>query len=107
MGYESLNAFAAMTSLAGSTITASDALAQVSKSPVPADLPFPAAANTERLFQSSADSKIKSYGAHNEIRNTLYVATAVDKVKPNPAPGVTIVTAAEVLAANIIYWSKK
>lgn len=107
MGYESLNAFATMTSLAGSTITASDALAQVKKSPVPADLPFPTAASTERLFQSPADNKIKSYGAHNEIRNTLYVATAVDKAKPNPAPGVTIVTAAEVLAANAIYWSKK
>jgi hypothetical protein len=107
MGYESLAPFAAMKSLGGKTITASDALAQINTLPVPADLPFPTKDNTERLFQSSADNKIKSYGAHNEIRNTLYVATTVDRVKPNPAPGMTIVTAAQVLAANALFWSKK
>ncbi len=107
MGYESLAPFASMKSLAGTKVTAVDALAQISKSPVAADLPFPTSDNTERLFKSTAESKINSYGAHNAIRNTVYAPAAIDKVKPNPPPTVTVVTAAEVLAANIIYWSRK
>ena len=92
MGYESLAPFSAMKSLSGKTITASDALAQINKLPVQADLPFPTKESTERLFQLPINNKIKSYGAHNEIRNSLYVATTVDRVKPNPAPGTTIVS---------------
>ena len=107
LGYESLSAFAGMKAFGGKTVTATAALAQVSKQPVDADLPFPTAENTDKLFKTPDQSKINSYGKPNSIKNTLYIASKADKVTPNPPPIVTVTTTAEILAANIIYWQRK
>ena len=107
LGYESLNAFAGMKAFGGKPVTAAAALMQVTKKPVDADLPFPTAPSTDRLFQSTEQAKIPSYGKINPVKYTVYSPNETDKVKPNPPPIVTVVTTAEILAANIIYWKRK
>jgi hypothetical protein len=107
LGYESLDAFAGMKAFGGKPVTAAAALMQVTKNPVDADLPFPTAASTDRLFQSTDQAKIPTYGKINPVKYTVYSPNESDKVKPNPPPIVTVTTTAEILAANIIYWQRK
>jgi hypothetical protein len=107
LGYESLNAFAGMKAFGGKPVTAAAALMQVTKKPVDADLPFPTAPSTDRLFQSTEQAKIPSYGKINPVKYTVYSPNETDKVKPNPPPIVTVASTAEILAANIIYWQRK
>ncbi len=107
LGYESLDAFAGMKAFGGKPVTAAAALMQVTKKPVDADLPFPTASSTDRLFQSTEQAKIPSYGKINPVKYTVYAPNESDKVKPNPPPIVTVTTTAEILAANIIYWKRK
>jgi len=83
------------------------ALMQVTKKPVDADLPFPTTPSTDRLFQSTEQAKIPSYGKINPVKYTVYSPNETDKVKPNPPPVVTVASTAEILAANIIYWKRK
>lgn len=107
LGYESLDAFAGMKAFGGKPVTAAAALMQVTKNPVDADLPFPTAASTDRLFQSTEQAKIPAYGKINPVKYSVYTPNESDKVKPNPPPIVTVTTTAEILAANIIYWARK
>lgn len=107
LGYESLDAFAGMKAFGGKPVTAAAALMQVTKKPVDADLPFPTATSTDRLFQSTEQAKIPSYGKINPVKYTVYSPNESDKVKPNPPIVVKVVTAAEILASNIIYWKRK
>lgn len=107
MGYESLTAFAAMKAFATSPVTAMAALAQVQKTPPPADLPLPTAVSTERLFASPSKSRIINSGAPNPLIKTVYNPAPEDRVKANPVPPPAIVTAAQVMAANQLYWAKK
>lgn len=107
LGYESLDVFAGMKAFGGKPVTAAAALMQVTKKPVDADLPFPTATSTDRLFQSTEQAKIPSYGKINPVKYTVYSPNESDKVKPNPPPIVTVTTTAEILAANIIYWRRK
>jgi hypothetical protein len=107
LGYESLDAFTGMKAFGGKPVTAAAALMQVTKKPVDADLPFPTATSTDRLFQSTEQAKIPSYGKLNPVKYTVYSPNESDKVKPNPPIVVKVVTAAEILASNIIYWKRK
>ena len=63
--------------------------------------------STERLFADPATAKIINFGAANPIRQSVYSATTDDKVKAKTLPPLVITTAADVLAANIAYWSRK
>lgn len=106
MGYDSLDSFGAMKAFKTEPVTASAALAQVNKTPQPADLPITTSTNTERLFTDPAAAKFINFGAANLIRQSVYTATADDKVKAKTVPPLVITTAADVLAANMIYWAK-
>lgn len=107
MGYENLSAFAGMKAFATSTVTATAALAQVQKSPPPADLPLTTAASTERLFASPSKSRITNFGAPNPVTKTVYSPAPEDKVQAKSLPPLVIVTAAQVMAANQLYWARK
>lgn len=107
MGYDSLSSFGAMKAFSTEAVTASAALAQVKKTPVPDDLPLPTSTSTERLFADTTAAKIINFGAANPVRQSVYTATPDDKVKAKTVPSLVITTAADVLAANVTYWSKK
>lgn len=107
MGYDSLAGFGAMKAFSTEPVTASAALAQVNKMPTPDDLPQTTSTNTERLFQNPATAKIINFGAANPIRQSVYTAGADDKVKAKTVPATVIVSAADVMAANALFWGKK
>ena len=107
MGYDSLGSFGAMKAFSTEPVTASAALAQVTKTPTPDDLPLTTSDSTERLFADPMAAKIINFGAANHIRQSVYTATTDDKVKAKTVPPLVITTAADVLAANVAYWSKK
>jgi len=111
MGYDDLSAFANMNAFkTGATPTplnAVNALQQVTRSPKPADLPKPVSTSTERLFQSTIVAEKKSYGSPVKISKSVLVKPPGERVTPNVLPPTRVVTAAEVLAANVAYWTKK
>jgi hypothetical protein len=76
-------------------------------SPKPVGLPRPTSTSTERYFQSTAVVPSKSYGTPNPITTTILAKPPGARVYPNHLPPTKIVTAAQVLAANIAYWGKK
>lgn len=107
MGYDSLTPFAGMASFKGQTVTPRDALAAVRQQPAPADLPSPASASTERLFQPTPAAAKRSPGQPNPVTQSVLNPPASQKVKPNPpATTVTVVTAAQVLEFNRSFWSR-
>ncbi len=108
MGYDSLAPFAAMASFAGATPSPTAALAAVTKKPALADLPAPASASTERLFQPTVSSPIRSYGIPNPVTSSVFTPPAAQKVTPNGTAGkVMVVTAAQVLEFNRSFWAPK
>lgn len=108
MGYDSLAPFAAMKDFAGKKVTPRDAFTVAKQVPAPADLPQPAAASTERLFQSTAPATKRSFGQPNPVTKSIFIPPASQKVKPNPlANTVTVVTAAQVLEFNKTFWGRK
>ena len=107
MGYDSLGSFGVMAAFKTEPVTASAALAQVTKIPTPNDLPPTTSSSTERLFQNPSTAKIINFGAANPIRQSVYTAGADDKLKAKTVPATVIVSAADVLAANALYWGKK
>jgi hypothetical protein len=107
MGYDNLSGFSKMTSFAGVTATPVLALAALMGSPKAADLPIPTSTSTERYFQSTATPVFKSYGTPNKITTTILAKPPGSRVYPNPMPPTKVVTAAQVLAFNVAYWSKK
>ncbi len=107
LGYTSLTEFSSMNAFSSEPVTTTGALAQINKFPPADDLPVPAGTNTERLFQATNKTASRSSGAPNPLIRTVYSPATDDKVKANPVPAVKIVTAAEILAANAIYWAKK
>ncbi len=111
MGYDDLSAFANMSAFkTGATPTplnAVNALTQVQRSPTPSDLPLPASTSTERYFQSTAVSEKKSYGSPVRIVKTVLTKPPGERVTPNVLPPTRVVTAAEVLTANIAFWTGK
>ncbi len=108
MGYDSLAPFAAMASFGGTTPSATAALAAVTKRPAPADLPAPASASTERLFQRTTSTPIRTYGTPNPVTQSVYTPSAAQKVTPNATAGnVTVLTAAQALEFNRAFWAPK
>jgi hypothetical protein len=107
MGYDDLSGFSKMASFAGTTPTPVLALAAVMGSPKAADLPRPTSTSTELYFQSTTAPVFKSYGTPNKITTTILAKPPGARVYPNHLPPTKIVTAAQVLAANIAYWGKK
>lgn len=112
MGYDDLSAFAGMSAFktGGTTpmpLNAVNALKQVMRSPKAADLPKPASVSTERLFQSTLVEEKKSYGSPVKITKSVLVKPVSERVIPNTIPPTRVVTAAEVLAFNVAYWTKK
>jgi hypothetical protein len=75
--------------------------------PKPVGLPRPTSTSTERYFQSTTATVIKSYGTPNPITTTILAKSPGARVYQNHLPPTRIVTAAEVMAANIAYWGKK
>ncbi len=111
MGYDDLSVFAGMSAFkTGATPTplnAVNALQQVTRSPRPADLPKPTSVSTERFFQSTIVAEKKSYGSPVKIVKSVLTKPPGERVTPNVIPPTRVVTAAEVLAANVAYWTKK
>lgn len=107
MGYDDLSGFSKMASFKGVTVTADLALKAVLGAPKAADLPTPTSTSTERYFQATTATVVKSYGTPNPIVTTILAKSPGARVYPNPLPPTKVVTAAEVLAANIAYWGKK
>ncbi len=109
MGYDSLAPFAAMSAFknSGTAPTAFTALQQVQRSPKAADLPRPTSASTERYFQSTVVDEKRSYGTPNKIVKSVLTKPPGERVVPNPMPPTRVVTAAEVLAANVAYWTRQ
>ena len=108
LGYDSLAPFAAMPGYAGKTVTATDAYTLVTQKPPPVGLPVPTSADTLRLFTPTTAKVSPSYGQPNEVKQTVYVPPANQRVKPNPpATTVTVVTAADVIAFNKTFWGAK
>jgi hypothetical protein len=107
MGYDDLSGFSKMASFAGTTPTPVLALAALMGSPKPVGLPRPTSTSTERYFQSTTVVPAKSYGTPNPITTTILAKPPGARVYPNHLPPTKIVTAAQVLAANIAYWGKK
>lgn len=115
MGYDDLTAFANMSAFktgalpttAPTPLNAVNALTQVTRSPKPADLPKPTSTSTERFFQSTVVAEKKSYGSPVKIVKTVLTKPPGERVTPNELPPTRVVTAAEVLTANIAYWTKK
>jgi len=111
MGYDDLSAFAGMNAFkaGGATpmpLDAVNALKQVMRSPKPTDLPKPTSLSTERLFQSTLVEEKKSYGSPVRISKSVLVKPVSERVTPNPIPPTRVVTAAEVLAANVAFWTR-
>lgn len=107
MGYDNLSGFSKMASFQGTTVTAVSALKAVTGAPKAADLPRPTSISTERYFQPTTTNVVKSYGTPNPITTTILSKSPGTRVYPNPLPPTQIVTAAQVLAANIAYWGKR
>ena len=107
MGYDDLSGFSKMASFKGITATPALALAAVMGSPKAADLPRPTSTSSERYFQSTTVVPTKSYGTPNPITTTVLAKPPGARVYPNPLPPTRVVSAAEVLAFNVAYWSKK
>lgn len=108
MGYDSLAPFAAMKGFAGKPVTPRDAFTVAKQVPAPADLPQPASASTERLFQSTTAPAKRSFGQPNPVTQSIFSPPASQKVKPNPpATTVTMVTAAQALEFNKTFWGRK
>lgn len=107
MGYDDLSGFSKMAAFQGTTVTAVSALKAVQGSPKPVGLPRPTSTSTERYFQATTATVVKSYGTPNPITTTILAKSPGTRVYPNPLPPTQIVTAAQVLAANIAYWGKK
>ena len=107
MGYDDLTGFSKMASFKGISATPLLALAAVMGSPKAADLPRPTSTSFERYFQSTAAIPVKSYGTPNPITTTILAKPPGAQVYPNTLPPTTVVTAAQVLAFNLAYWSKK
>jgi hypothetical protein len=82
-------------------------LKAVMGAPKAADLPRTTSTSTERYFQSTTTVATKSYGTPNPITTTILAKSPGSRVYPNILPPTRIVTAAEVLAANIAYWGKR
>ncbi len=109
MGYDTLAPFAAMSAFknSGTAPTAFTALQQVQRSPKAADLPRPTSASTERYFQSTVVDEKRSYGTPNKIVKSVLTKPPGERVVPNTLPPTRVVTAAEVLAANVAYWTRQ
>jgi len=107
MGYDDLTGFSKMASFKGKTATPVLALAAVMGSPKAADLPLPTSTSYDRYFQSTTAIPIKSYGTPNPITTTVLAKPPGARVYPNHLPPTKVVTAAQVLAFNVAYWSKK
>jgi len=107
MGYDDLTGFSKMASLQGTAVTPVIALKAVMGSPKAADLPRPTSTSYERYFQSTTVIPTKSYGTPNHYTTTVLAKPPGSRVYPNHLPPTKIVTAAQVLAANIAYWGKK
>lgn len=108
MGYDNLSAFSSMSVFSGGNApTAVTALQQVQAAVKPSGLPKPTSTSTERYFQSTVAAQKKSYGSPNKITKSVLVKPTSDRVTPNTLPPTRIVTAAEVLAANVAYWTKQ
>ena len=107
MGYDDLSGFSKMASFKGIAATPALALAAVMGSPKAADLPRPTSTSSERYFQSTTVVPTKSYGTPNPITTTVLAKPPGARVYPNPLPPTRVVSAAEVLAFNVAYWSKK
>ncbi|MEO0317707.1 MAG: hypothetical protein RL404_1384 [Pseudomonadota bacterium] len=104
MGYDSLTPFAAMKSFAKEKAKPVTALGVVQKLPAPDDLPGPTSTSTERLFTATPKSVKRSYGMPNPVKSTIYTALPSEKVTSNPIPNFRVVTAAEVIAFNKVFW---
>ncbi len=112
MGYDDLSVFANMSAFksTGTTptpLTAVNALQQVQRSPKPSDLPKPTSTSTDRYFQSTQSEEKKSYGSPVRIVKSVLTKPPGERVVPNTLPPTRVVTAAEVLAQNVAYWTKK
>jgi hypothetical protein len=107
MGYDNLSGFSKMASLKGTAVTPVIALKAVMGAPKAADLPRTTSTSTERYFQSTTTIATKSYGTPNPITTTILAKSPGSRVYPNILPPTRIVTAAEVLAANIAYWGRR
>lgn len=108
MGYDSLTPFGAMASAKGIIPKPSDAYTLVKQSPPPADLPLPASASTELLFEPTNGTTRHSYGQPNPVTSSVYVPPASARVTPNPpATKVSLVTASQVMAFNRAFWGVK
>ena len=107
MGYDDLSGFSKMASFKGIAATPALALAAVMGSPKAADLPRTTSTSSERYFQSTTVVPTKSYGTPNPITTTVLAKPPGARVYPNPLPPTRVVSAAEVLAFNVAYWSKK
>ena len=107
MGYDNLSGFSKMASLQGTAVTPVIALKAVMGAPKAADLPRTTSTSTERYFQSTTTVATKSYGTPNPITTTILAKSPGSRVYPNILPPTRIVTAAEVLAANIASWGKR
>jgi hypothetical protein len=107
MGYDNLSGFSNMASLQGTAVTPVIALKAVMGAPKAADLPRTTSTSTERYFQSTKAVATNSYGTPNPITTTILAKSPGARVYQNHLPPTRIVTAAEVMAANIAYWGKK
>ncbi len=107
MGYDDLSGFSKMAIFQGTAVTAVSALKAVTGTPKVAALPRPTSTSTERYFQATTATIVKSYGTPNPITTTILAKSPGTRVYPNPLPPTRVVTAAEVLAANIAYWGKR
>jgi hypothetical protein len=107
MGYDNLSGFSKMASLQGTAVTPVVALKAVMGAPKAADLPRTTSTSTERYFQSTSAVATKSFGTPNPITTTILAKAPGSRVFPNNVPPTRIVTAAEVLAANIAYWGRR
>ena len=107
MGYDDLSGFSKMASFKGITATPALALAAVMGSPKAADLPRPTSTSSERYFQSTTVVPTKTFGTPNPITTTILAKPPGERVFPNPLPPTRVVSAAEVLAFNVAYWSRK
>ena len=107
MGYDDLSGFSKMASFKGITATPALALAAVMGSPKAADLPRPTSTSSGRYFQSTTVVPTKTFGTPNPITTTILAKPPGERVFPNPLPPTRVVSAAEVLAFNVAYWSRK
>jgi hypothetical protein len=107
IGYDSIAPFAAMKSFANEAPKPTTALGLVQKKPTPDDLPLPSSASTERLFTATTKIAKRSYGMPNPVKTSVYTALPSEKVTANTIPPFRVVTAAEVIAFNKVFWPPK